>query len=128
MGGEIGARQPADAVDRALRAPAVRMRGAVHQIEERIDGANRGIVFVLAKRVDRLGAPLLHLGLGEHRMAHRVEHDRQHVVEILGQAGAAHRGRMARGRDAQRDAALVELFRDDVCRDGVRFPDRARAR
>ena len=80
VGDQVFPAEPLDAFDRALRGTAVGVRRPVEQRLQRLSGANPGVVQVLPDRRDRLGAPLLDLVLGKHRIARDVGDDREHVA------------------------------------------------
>ena len=88
------------------------MAAGIQLRHQRLGGADRRIVFVLADRGDHLAFPRRHLGLGQRRRHHDFAEQRQHRFEIFGEARADEREDVPGDRDRQRDAAAVELFGD----------------
>jgi hypothetical protein len=107
---------PLDALERAFRAPAVRVRRAVQHLEEGLDRANCRVVFVPPDDADELRPALDDFCLWKERTRHRVQHNREHLVEVFGEAGAGRGRRVARRGDPQRDSAIIELLRDNLAR------------
>ena len=106
---------PPDAVEgcgSALEAPAIRVIRPIKRLYQRIDAAHGRIVIVLANRGDCLDPPLIELSLGEQRLADDVSDERKQVVHVFGEAVAGDGEHVAGGRDAKRDAPVVERIGD----------------
>ena len=114
--------EPLDALDRALRRSAVRVRRGVQQCLERLARADSRIVHVLPDRRQRLVTALLDFVGRKDGIARDVGHDSDHVAEILGEARARQRDDMTVGRGPQRHTPIVERLRDRVRRPGRRPP------
>ncbi len=113
---QIVTRQPLDNRHRSLRRPAVRMAVGIQERHQRFGRAHGGAVLVLADRRDHFAFPRFDLVLRQRRRHDDVAEQREHGVEILGEAGADEGEQVTGDADGQRDAAAVERFRDLVRR------------
>ena len=113
---KVGAAHPLDRREVPFGFPGVGMIGAVDQPGNGIHRAHRRIVVVLPQGGDRLRARLLDLALRKRGTTGDVQQNGKDGGEILGKTGAGDAQPMTRGRDAQRDAAFVELLRNHVRR------------
>ena len=109
---QVVAGQPLCDLDRPFRRPAVRMALAIEQRLQGLCGANARVVEVLPDHGDHLVAPLRNLVCWKHRGPRHVGHERDHVRKVLGETGAREHHRVTIRGDPQRDAAVVEQFRD----------------
>ena len=105
-------RQALDELDRAFRPPSVRVLVGIEQRHQRFVRADRGVVPVLANRGDDFALPRRNLGVGQRRRREDVGDERQHRLEVVGEARADEREEMTGDGDRERDAAAVELLGD----------------
>ena len=111
---QVAAAETLDLAGAAAQRPAQRMWRRVEHAEQRVDGDGARIVVGLLDLGQQLTAAGVDLVGREGRRAHDGGDHRQHVVEILGQAGRADDTLGAAGRRAERGATALDALGDGV--------------
>jgi hypothetical protein len=99
-----------------LRGTAVGMTVRVEQGHQRFRRTDRRIVLVLPNRRHDLALARRNLVFGKRRLPHHLTEERQHRLEVFGEACADERQDVPRHGNRDGDAAVIELFGDIVRR------------
>ena len=116
---EVEEGAPTDAFDTPhvpFGPPAVGMGGPVQHTHQLFDRPHGRIVFVLPDGRDDLSTPLDDFFFGAGCAADHVGDQIEHRLEILRETGAHERHGVPRDRDAESNAAPVEILRDRIRR------------